>query len=107
MERWEGIERPYAEEDVERLRGSVQVEHTLARLGAERLWELLQEEPYVAAADLLDVRVREGEITDEGVRANVSVGLRYLESWLRGTGAAAIDNLMEDAATAEISRSQI
>jgi malate synthase len=69
--------------------------------------ERLREEVDVAAADLLDMRVPEGEITDEGVRANVSVGLRYLESWLRGTGAAAIDNLMEDAATAEISRSQV
>ncbi len=69
--------------------------------------ERLREEVEVAAADLLDVRVPEGEITDEGVRMNVSVGLRYLESWLRGTGAVAIYNLMEDAATAEISRSQI
>ena len=66
-----------------------------------------REEVDVAAADLLDVRVPEGEITDEGVRGNVSVGLRYLESWLRGTGAVAIYDLMEDAATAEISRSQI
>ena len=69
--------------------------------------ERLREEVDVAAADLLDVRVPGGEITDEGVRMNVSVGLRYLESWLRGTGAVAIYNLMEDAATAEISRSQI
>ncbi len=69
--------------------------------------ERLREEVDVAAADLLDVRVPEGEITTEGVRGNVSVGLRYLESWLRGTGAVAIDNLMEDAATAEISRSQV
>jgi malate synthase len=69
--------------------------------------ERLREEVDVAAADLLDVRVPGGEITDEGVRNNVSVGLRYLESWLRGTGAVAIYNLMEDAATAEISRSQI
>ncbi|HWM14401.1 MAG TPA: malate synthase A [Gaiellaceae bacterium] len=69
--------------------------------------ERQREEVDVAAADLLDVRVPEGEITDEGVRGNVSVGVRYLESWLRGTGAVAIDNLMEDAATAEISRSQI
>jgi malate synthase len=69
--------------------------------------ERLREEVDVAAADLLDVRVPEGEITDEGVRGNVSVGLRYLESWLRGTGAVAIYNLMEDAATAEISRSQV
>ena len=69
--------------------------------------ERLREEVDVAAADLLDVRVPGGEITDEGVRGNVSVGLRYLESWLRGAGAVAIDNLMEDAATAEISRSQL
>jgi malate synthase len=61
----------------------------------------------VGAANLLDLRVEGGEITDEGLRTNVSVGIRYLESWLRGVGAAAIDNLMEDAATAEISRSQI
>jgi malate synthase len=69
--------------------------------------ERLREEVDVAAADLLDVRIPEGEITEDGVRNNVSVGLRYLESWLRGTGAVAIYNLMEDAATAEISRSQI
>jgi malate synthase len=61
----------------------------------------------VGASDLLDLRVEGGEITDDGLRTNVSVGVRYLESWLRGVGAAAIDNLMEDAATAEISRSQI
>ena len=46
-------------------------------------------------------------MTVAGVRANVRVALAYLDSWLRGTGAAAIDNLMEDAATAEISRSQL
>jgi malate synthase len=61
----------------------------------------------VGAAELLDLRVDGGEITDQGLQTNVSVGVRYLESWLRGVGAAAIDNLMEDAATAEISRSQI
>ena len=48
-----------------------------------------------------------GDVTDRGVHDNVSIGIRYIESWLRGVGAAAIDNLMEDAATAEISRSQI
>jgi malate synthase len=69
--------------------------------------ERLREEVDVAAADLLDVHVPDGEVTDEGVRSNVSVGLRYLESWLQGAGAVAIYNLMEDAATAEISRSQI
>jgi isocitrate lyase len=46
--RWEGIERPYDAEDVERLRGSVPVEHTLARRGAEKLWRLLKDRPYVA-----------------------------------------------------------
>jgi len=67
----------------------------------------LREEVQVAAPDLLDVRVPGGEVTEDGVRNNVSVGIRYLESWLRGVGAVAIYNLMEDAATAEISRSQI
>jgi malate synthase len=61
----------------------------------------------VDASDLLDVRVPGGEVTGEGVASNVSVGLQYVESWLRGVGAAAINNLMEDAATAEISRAQI
>jgi malate synthase len=61
----------------------------------------------VGASDLLDVHVPGGEVTEEGVVNNVSVGLQYLESWLRGVGAAAINNLMEDAATAEISRAQI
>jgi malate synthase len=61
----------------------------------------------VAAADLATFAVEGGQVTDAGIRANVRVALAYLDSWLRGTGAAAIDNLMEDAATAEISRSQI
>jgi len=61
----------------------------------------------VVAADFVDVRVAEGRVTEAGVRANVSVGLAYLASWLAGNGAAAINNLMEDAATAEISRSQL
>jgi malate synthase len=69
--------------------------------------ERRREDVVVAAGDLLDVRVPGGEVTEEGVRSNVSVGLRYLESWLRGVGAAAIYDLMEDAATAEISRSQV
>ncbi len=61
----------------------------------------------VSAHELLDLRVPDGQITEAGVRSNVSVGIQYIESWLRGTGAAAIFNLMEDAATAEISRSQV
>jgi malate synthase len=61
----------------------------------------------VAAGDLLNLEVEGGEVSEDGLRQNVSVGIRYIESWLRGVGAAAIDNLMEDAATAEISRSQV
>jgi malate synthase len=61
----------------------------------------------VTAAELLDVAATPGEITEEGLRNNVSVGLQYLAAWLHGTGAVAIFNLMEDAATAEISRSQV
>ena len=61
----------------------------------------------VTAAQLLDIRSIGGQVTDAGVRDNVSIAVRYIESWLRGVGAVAIDNLMEDAATAEISRSQI
>ncbi|MFY1650361.1 malate synthase A [Solwaraspora sp. WMMB762] len=61
----------------------------------------------VTAAQLLDVAATGGAVTEAGLRANVAVAVRYLEAWLRGNGAVAIDNLMEDAATAEISRSQI
>jgi malate synthase len=61
----------------------------------------------VTAEQLLSVPETRGEITDAGIRQNVSVGIRYLAAWLNGTGAAAIDNLMEDVATAEISRSQL
>jgi len=59
------------------------------------------------AADLLDVASTPGEVTEDGLRNNVSVGIQYLAAWLDGSGAVAINNLMEDAATAEISRSQI
>ena len=69
--------------------------------------ERLREDVVVSAAALLDVAVPSGRVTEAGVRQNVSVGLRYLDAWLLGNGAAAIDNLMEDAATAEISRSQL
>ena len=69
--------------------------------------ERLREDVTTRAADLLNVAATPGEITEAGVRANVSVGVRYIAAWLQGVGAAAIDNLMEDAATAEISRSQI
>jgi len=61
----------------------------------------------VEAADLLNVAATPGGVSEDGVRLNVSVGIQYIASWLNGVGAAAINNLMEDAATAEISRSQI
>jgi len=74
MERWDGIERTYSQEDVRRLRGSVHVEHTLARLGAERLWQLLQEEDYVAAL---------GAMTGGQAVEMVKAGLKaiYLSGW--------------------------
>jgi len=67
----------------------------------------LRDDVEVTAAQLLDIPSIGGEVTEAGVHDNISIAIRYIESWLRGTGAAAIDNLMEDAATAEISRSQI
>src|SRR5580658_7901848 len=72
--RWRGIERPYAPEDVLRLRGSVHIEHTLARLGAERLWELLQTEPYVNAL---------GAVTGNQAVQQVQAGLKaiYVSGW--------------------------
>src|SRR6266550_4637348 len=64
-----------------------------------------REDVHVTAADLL--KVPEGTITEAGLRNNISVSLQYLESWLRGSGCVPINNLMEDAATVEISRAQI
>jgi malate synthase len=61
----------------------------------------------VSAADLVALQDTPGEITEEGLRENVSVGFQYVSFWLGGRGAAAIDALMEDAATAEISRTQL
>jgi malate synthase len=61
----------------------------------------------VTAEQLLAVSETPGDVTEQGLRTNVNVGIQYIESWLRGVGAAAIANLMEDAATAEISRSQV
>jgi malate synthase len=69
--------------------------------------ERLRDDVTVDAADLLAVSDTPGNVTEEGLRNNVSVGIQYLAAWLRGSGAVAILNLMEDAATAEISRSQI
>ena len=67
----------------------------------------LREEVATSAGMLLDTRVPGGAITEAGFRNNVNVALQYLSSWLSGNGAAAIFNLMEDVATAEISRSQL
>jgi isocitrate lyase len=72
--RWNGVERPYAAEDVLRLRGSVHIEHTLARLGAERLWALLQSETYVNAL---------GAVTGNQAVQQVQAGLKaiYVSGW--------------------------
>jgi isocitrate/methylisocitrate lyase len=74
IDRWDGVERPYTPADVEKLRGSVQVEHTLARLGAERLWHLLQTEPCVPAL---------GALTGGQAVQMVKAGLKsiYLSGW--------------------------
>jgi malate synthase len=61
----------------------------------------------VTAEQLLDAASTPGEVTEEGLRSDVNVGFQYISFWLGGRGAAGINNLMEDAATAEISRSQI
>ena len=69
--------------------------------------ERQREDVSVSAADLLDAASAGGDVTEAGLRGNVNVGIQYISSWLRGNGAAAINHLMEDAATAEISRSQV
>jgi malate synthase len=66
-----------------------------------------RDDVHVTAEQLLDVASTPGEVTEAGLRNDVSVGIQYLEAWLRGSGAVAIFNLMEDAATAEIARSQV
>jgi len=72
--RWAGITRPYTVQDVERLRGSLQIEHTVARHGAERLWELLQSESYVPAL---------GAMTGNQAVQQVKAGLKaiYVSGW--------------------------
>jgi malate synthase len=69
--------------------------------------ERTREDVQVTAAELLDVRVPQGRVTEAGLRSDVEVAIRYLSSWLKGVGAAAIHDLMEDTATAEIARSQV
>lgn len=69
--------------------------------------EKLREDVRISAADLRNFHIEGGAVTEAGMRTNISVGVQYVNSWLCGNGAAAINNLMEDAATAEISRSQL
>jgi malate synthase len=69
--------------------------------------DVLREDVSVKENQLIDFRIPEGRITETGLRANINIALQYLDSWLNGNGAAAINNLMEDTATAEISRAQI
>jgi malate synthase len=75
--------------------------------GAPNQLERRRPEVSVKAADLLALDETPGEITEAGLRTDVNVGFQYISFWLGGRGAAAINSLMEDAATAEISRSQI
>ena len=79
----------------------------LPQFERENQLDRLREDVQVSEEQLLEFDVPGAEVTDEGLRTNVSVGVRYLDAWLAGTGAAAIDNLMEDLATAEISRAQV
>ena len=76
-----------------------------ASLAASHQLAVLRDDVHVSPRDLLSVP--DGEITEAGLRTNIDVGIQYLESWLRGVGCVPIYNLMEDAATAEISRSQV
>lgn len=69
--------------------------------------EKLREEVNTSAADLVNFSIPNGQVTEAGMRLNINVGLQYLDAWLRGSGAVAIHNLMEDAATAEICRAQL
>jgi malate synthase len=79
----------------------------LALAEAPHQKQVRRDEVLVGADDLLDVAIEGGAITRQGVAANIGIALQYLDAWLNGTGAVAIHNLMEDAATAEISRAQL
>lgn len=67
---------------------------------------VLNESVEIGPHDLLNTNCP-GQITEDGVRKNITIGLKYMEAWLRGVGCVPIDFLMEDAATAEVSRSQL
>jgi malate synthase len=86
---------------------TARVEFDAVLQGRANQLDRLRSDVHVTADQLLDIRSAGGQVTDAGVRDNVRVTIGYIESWLRGVGAVALDNLMEDAATAEISRSQI
>jgi malate synthase len=75
--------------------------------GAPNQLERQRDDVNVSAAELLDLQATPGGITEQGLRTDVNVGFQYVSFWLGGRGAAAINSMMEDAATAEISRSQI
>jgi malate synthase len=75
--------------------------------GAPNQLERRRDDVEVSAEELLDLASTPGEVTEAGLRTDVSVGFQYVSFWLGGRGAAAINSMMEDAATAEISRSQI
>jgi malate synthase len=75
--------------------------------GSANQLERQRDDVQVTAAELQDLASTPGRVTDAGLRVNVNVGFQYVSFWLGGRGAAAINNLMEDAATAEISRTQI
>jgi len=79
------------------------------RVLGDRLHQLdrLRDDVQVSVEQLLDVPSTPGDITEAGLRSNVNVAIQYISSWLRGNGAAGIDGMMEDAATAEIARSQV
>lgn len=67
---------------------------------------LRREDVKVTAQDLLNMNMP-GQVTEEGIRKNLDIGLGYMEGWLRGVGCVPLNHLMEDAATAEVSRSQV
>jgi malate synthase len=83
------------------------VQVALPEFEREQQLDVLREDVEPDRDALLDVRSTPGSVTEAGLRQNVAVGIRYIASWLNGVGAAAIYNLMEDAATSEISRSQV
>ena len=90
--------------------GLVQLVHDLFEEvtgGADHQKHIMREDVTATDADIVNFTIEGGVVTETGLRKNLNVGILYIESWLSGVGAAALYNLMEDAATAEISRSQV